>query len=134
MEPYICSIPKRKHLYFTEIRKAHVTIDSISKMRVKLAVHTLSEKVAKEMEECDREATEETRKYIKACATFWNIFNDLAPMKTSSDKRMMELNNVLDYFTTWREWLALKYKTKTEQSQHFILWQLMSDLNVICHL
>ena len=120
----------RRHLYVTDLRKAHVTIDSISKMRVKLAVHTLSEKVAKEMEECDREATEETRKYIKACATFWNIFNDPAPMKTSSDKRMTELNNVLDYFTTWREWLALKYKTKTEQSQHFISWQSMSDLNV----
>ena len=72
----------RRHLYVTDIRKAHVAIDSIriSKMRVKLAVHTLSEKVAKEMEECDEEATVETRKYIKACATFWNIFNDPAPM------------------------------------------------------
>ena len=120
----------RRHLYVTDIRKAHVAIDSISKMRVKLAVHTLSEKVAKEMEECDEEATVETRKYIKACATFWNIFNDPAPMKTSNDKRMTELNNVLDYFTTWQEWLALKYKTKTEQSQHFISWQSMSDLNV----
>lgn len=96
-------------------------------MRVKLAVHTLSEKVAAEMEECDGEATVETRKYIKACAKFWNIFNDTTPMKTSNDRRMAELENVLQYFTSWQEWLALKYEKKKDQSEHFISWQTMSD-------
>ena len=40
---------KGRHLYVTDIRKSHVEIDSISKMRVKLAVQTLSMKVANEM-------------------------------------------------------------------------------------
>ena len=120
----------RRHLYVTDLRKAHVTIDSVSKMRVKLAVHTLSEKVAAEMEECDEEATVETRKYIKACAKFWNIFNDPTPMKTSNDKRMTELKNVLEYFTSWQKWLAVKYEKKKDQSEHFISWQTMSDLTV----
>ena len=120
----------RRHLYVTDLRKAHVTIDSVSKMRVKLAVHTLSEKVAREMEECDEEATVETRKYIKACAKFWNIFNDPAPIKTSSDGRMMELKDVIEYFTTWQEWLEQKYEKKKDRTEHFISWQSMSDLTV----
>ncbi len=62
----------KRHLYITDMRKAHVTIDSVSKMRVKLAVDTLSLKVAKEMEACDKKTTEETRKYITMCQMFWS--------------------------------------------------------------
>lgn len=120
----------RRHLYVTDLRKAHVTIDSISKMRVKLAVQTLSHKVVKEMEECDKEATKETRKYIQICETFWEIFNNPAPMKTPEDKRILQLNEVLDYFNTWEKWLAQRYHTKSEQAKHFISWQTISDLKV----
>lgn len=70
---HIYSVYKRetqRHLYVTDMRKAHVTIDSVSKMRVKLAVDTLSLKVAQEMEACDKKTTEETRKYITMCQTF----------------------------------------------------------------
>ena len=72
----------KRYLYATDIRKAHVTIDNVSKMRVKLAVQTLSEKVAKEMEECDNVNTKETRTYIRTCDTFWNIFNNPDPIRT----------------------------------------------------
>jgi hypothetical protein len=41
---------KKIHLYVTDLRKSHVEIDSFSKMRVKLAVQTLSSKVVEEME------------------------------------------------------------------------------------
>ena len=63
----------KRHLYVTDLRKAHVTINSLSKIRVKLAVQTLSEKVEKEMKKCDKEATEEKKKlhssmcYILEC-------------------------------------------------------------------
>jgi hypothetical protein len=120
----------KRHLYVTDLRKAHVTIDSLSKMRVKLAVQTLSNKVAKEMAECDREATEGTREYILACATFWNVFNDHAPIRTSEDPRITQLNGVLKYFMSWHDWLAKKFETKSEQAKHFISWQTMSDLKV----
>jgi hypothetical protein len=75
----------KRHLYVTDIRKAHVIIDSLSKMRVKLAVQTLP-KMLNEMKECDREATEETRNYI--CATFWNVFNDPTPITSGTDQRI----------------------------------------------
>ena len=89
-------------------------------MRVKLAVQTLSEKVEKEMKGCDKEATEETRNYILACATFWNVFNDPTPIRTGTDQRITQLNDVLKYFMTWQEWLSQKFKNKTDQAQHFI--------------
>ena len=75
MEPRVRSLPTRKQKASLCNGSEDVTIDSLSKMRVKLAVQTLSEKFEKEMKECDKEATEETRNYILACATFWNVFN-----------------------------------------------------------
>ncbi len=110
----------KRHLYVRDIRKAHVTIDNLSKMRVKLAVQTLSEKVENEMKECDREATEETRNYILACATFWNVFKDPTRIRSGTDQRITQLNDVLKYFMTWQEWLAQKYEKKAEQAKHNI--------------
>ena len=57
----------------TDLRKAHVNLDNVNKMRVKLAVQTLSSKVIKEMEECENEATEQTQHYLKMCEVFWNV-------------------------------------------------------------
>ena len=40
---------RKRRLYATDLRSAHVHIDSLSKMRIKLAVKTLSSKVREEM-------------------------------------------------------------------------------------
>ena len=80
-------------------RKAHVTIDNVSKICDKLALHTLSEKVAVEMEECDREATVDHEKIHQGLCKILNIFSDPTLMKTSNNKRMTELKTVLEYFT-----------------------------------
>jgi hypothetical protein len=120
----------KRHLYITDIQKAHITVDCLSKMRVKLAVQTLSVKVANEMPECDRDVTEGTREYILACAAFWDVFNNHTPIRTSDDPRVTQMNGVLKYFTSWHEWLIGKYKKKSEQAKYFISWQTMSDLKV----
>jgi hypothetical protein len=112
------------------MRKAHVTIDSVSKMRVKLAVDTLSLKVAQEMEACDNKTTEETRKYITMCFTFWSIFNDSMALKTVDDACISKLDGVVQYFYDWESWLSQKYETKAEQAQHYISWQTKFDLHV----
>lgn len=123
---------QRRHLYVTDLRKAHVEIDSMSKMRVKLAVQTLSTKVANEMQECEYEATEETRNYIKTCEKFWNVFNDPKPLNRIEDRRISQLDEVIKYFKDWKSWLCTQYKTKAMQSQHFISWQTEFDLEVRC--
>ena len=94
----------KRHLYVTDIRKAHVEIDRISKMRVKLAVETLSTKVANEMEACEKDATEQTRRYIRICEKFWKAFNDLRPLNTVDDGRISELDEVVKYFKDWGAW------------------------------
>ena len=112
------------------MRKSHVEIDAISKMRVKLAVETLSLKVANEMEASDCEATKQTRRYITNCDTFWNVFNDPKPLKSPDDSRIKDLENVVKYFEDWKIWLSEKFKTKAQQAQHFISWQTKFDLDV----
>ena len=107
-----------------------MTIDSVSKMHVKLAVDTLSLKVAKEMGACDKKTSEETRKYITMCQMFWSIFNDLLPLKTVDDVRISKLDGVMQYFYDWESWLSQKYEMKAEQAQHYISCQTKFDLQV----
>ena len=57
---------KDRHIYATDLRDAHVQLDSVSKMRVKLAVQTLNSKVRKDMERHDPAATESTQLFIIA--------------------------------------------------------------------
>ena len=93
---------QNRHLYVTDLRKSHVQIDSFSKMRVKLAVETLSSKVAGEMEASEPEATVQTRRYIKNCDMSWKVFSDPTPLVNIDDKRIRELDSVMKYFEDWR--------------------------------
>ena len=103
---------QNRHLYVTDLRKSHVQIDSFSKMRVKLAVETLSSKVAAEMEASESEATVQTRRYIKNCDIFWKVFSDPTPLVNIDDKRIRELDSVMKYFEDWRIWLSKKFPKK----------------------
>ena len=98
-------------------------------MRVKLAVETLSLKVANEME-CDKQSTSETRKFILMCQLFWSVFNDPTPLRTIDDHRLSKLDVVVQYFHDWENWLSEKYKTKTEQAKHYISLQTKFDPQV----
>ena len=97
---------------------------------MKLAVQTLSLKVANEMEASDCEATKQTCHYIINCDTFWNVFSDPKPLKSPDDSGIKDLENVVKYFEDWKIWLSEKFKTKAQQVQHFISWQTKFDLDV----
>lgn len=64
------------------------------------------------MQECECEATEETRNYIKACEKFWNMFNDPKPLSTIKDCRISQLDEVVKYFEDWNSWLCTQNKKK----------------------
>ena len=70
---------KKRRLYTTDLRSSHVHLDSLSKMRVKLAVHTLSSKVQADMAFHENNVTASTQEYIKMCETLWTVFNDNQP-------------------------------------------------------
>ena len=82
------------------------------------------------MEACENDTTEQTRKYIRICEKFWKAFNDPRPLNTVDDGRISELYEVVKYFKDWGAWLAKKFPTKSEQSDHFISWQTKFDLEV----
>ena len=126
---------KRRHVCTTKLRKERVYLDSLSKMRVKLAVQALSSSVARDMELHDQNTTEQTRKYIKACETAWLVFNDNKKLDTVNDERFQKLDEVVSFFDEWKVEIDNTYPTKAEQAKHFITWQTMFDLKVcICRL
>ena len=121
---------KLRHCYVTKIRRGHVFLDSLSKMRVKLAVDVLSSAVSNEMHLNDNIETVETQRYIEECEKLWNIFNSMDPVRSDNDPKLQELLEGLSYFTLWKSDLSRIYRTKKEQAAHFIAWQTYNDLQV----
>ena len=83
---------KRRRIYVTPLRKSHVQLDNLSKIRVKLAINTL--KVADESREPENEVTQSTQEYICICHNLWEIFNGRHPIKTVQEPRIGALDNV----------------------------------------
>ncbi len=121
---------KHRRIYSTDLRNAHVQLDSASKMRVKLAVQALNSKVKNDMERHDPIATESTQEFIANCETLWKVLNDNTPLSSSNDPRMTDLDNVIKFFDNWKDELSLMFKTKSEIASHFITWQTMFDIKV----
>ena len=86
---------QKRRLYATDLRNAHVHLDNLSKMRVKLAVHTLSEKVCRDMALHENNSREKTQEFIKMCEMLWNVFNDNSPLQSITDQRITNLTRYL---------------------------------------
>ena len=121
---------KLRNLYVTDLRSSHINLDNLSKMRVKLAVQTLSEKVTSEMSKCDDDNTKATQNYITICSKFWSVFNSAKPLRAKDVEIIQLLDDVVKFFKDWQETLKSQFETKTEQAKHFISWQTMFDLMV----
>lgn len=78
---------KKHSLFGTDLRHCHLDLDSLIEMRVKLAVLTLSSKVAADMSKFENDATSSTQEYI------FNVKNSgrcLMTQKHSEMKMMQE--------------------------------------------
>ena len=118
---------KQRHLFSTDLRSSHVHLDSLSKMRVKLAVQVLNSKVREDMEKYEADITSSTQKFICNCETLWNVFNDTTPLSSETDVRLGKIEDVLDSFRKWENELAKQFSLQTEQSSWFISWQTFYD-------
>ena len=123
---------RKRRLYATDLRRSHVNLDNLSKMRVKLAVDTLSRKVQQDMATHENDITTETQEFISMCETLWNVFNDNTPLQSPTDSRITKLNQVLNYFKAWKHQLNQTFQRRADVSDHFITWQTMFDLEVRC--
>ena len=101
-------------------------------MRVKLAVNTLSQKVADEMKAHENNVTESTQQYITMCHNLWQVFDDRRPIFSVRDPRIDTLDTVLSFFSDWKASLVSEFKNQSQISSHFITWQTMFDIQVQC--
>ena len=62
----------------------------------------------------------------------WNVFKDNSPLQLITDQRVTNLNQVLNYFKAGKQELQQTFHRRTDVSEHFITWQTMFDLEVIC--
>ena len=126
---HVTDVYKREQLrslYSTDLPSSHINLDNLSKMRVKLAVYTLSEKVAKEMKECDDSNTKATQEYISACSNFWQVINASEPLHTQEFKEKIKLlDDVILFFNDWKKSLETVFNIKSEQANHFVSWQII---------
>ena len=123
---------KRRRLYATPLRKAHVELDNLSKMRVKLAVNNLQQKVADEMKAHENNVTESTQQYIAMCHNVWQVFDDRRPISSVRDPRIDTLDTVLSFFCDRKASLVSEFKNQSHTSSHFITWRTMFDIQVQC--
>eukprot|EP00112_Aurelia_sp_Birch-Aquarium-sp1_P004779 Seg1542.3 transcript_id=Seg1542.3/GoldUCD/mRNA.D3Y31 product="Transposable element P transposase" protein_id=Seg1542.3/GoldUCD/D3Y31 len=113
---------------YTKLTSSHINLDSLTKMRVKLAVETLAIEVADDMFQYDYEKTAETQRYVRASCEMFGVFNSKEPLCDSEDTRMVVLEGGLNYFQSWKE--SLQHLDKKTKSASFISWETFFDLQV----
>lgn len=119
---------KARRARYTKLTDAHINIDNLSKMRVKLAVETLSREVANDMAMNDHYATSETQQYINICSDMFHAFNSRSPLSSPQDERINILQGAMGYFESWKA--SLSTEDKKIQEKSFITRETMFDLQV----
>lgn len=119
---------KKRRARFCKLTSAHVNLDSLSKMRVKLAVETLSREVADDMAVNDNDNTHETQMYINISSDLFKVFNSKQPLFSPDDGRLCILQGAIEYFSSWK--ISLESADSKTQAASFITRETMFDLQV----
>ncbi|CAC5385467.1 unnamed protein product [Mytilus coruscus] len=120
----------KRVLPITKLNADAIYLNNFSKMRVNLAVHTLSNAVAKEMEENENEVTKATQKYIKVSSRIFEILNSEEPVKEETDPRIAELVEINEWFFQWSTELEHEFILPSEIQKHNISWQTIQDVHL----
>ena len=112
----------------TPLTREHTDLDSVSKMKMKLAMDVFDTSIRTHMERHNVDATVETRQYLNKCSTILSVFNSAEPLRLPEDERITQLEEVKVWFTEWKRDVAVKFLDKSERQQRFIAWQTFEDL------
>ena len=93
---------KRRASYSSPLRKQHVFLDSLSKMKVKYAVDVLSSSVQREMPLNDNNIQKRLKHFVRDCEKLWTVFNDKGNLESPDDEHFVKLTEIIDYFHTWK--------------------------------
>ena len=122
---------KIQFLQETPLRRAHMEIDSLSKMRVKLAVEVVArQEVRQNMLRHDPIDTESTQKFLSICEQFWYVFNSEYPLRSAQDHRIDIITEIEDFLQQWVQQLTNTFLSKSARRDHFMSWQTLEDLKL----
>ena len=119
---------KKRRARYCKISSAHVHLDSLSKMWVKLAVETLSKEFADDMAMYDIDNTHETQRNINICSELFKVFNSKQPLSSPEDGRLCMLQGAIVYFSSWK--ISLETADSKTEAASFITREIMFDLQV----
>ena len=68
------------------------------------------------------------QEFICMCTTLWDVFNDNMPLQSMTDPPIAKLNQVLNYFKTWKQQLNQIFQRRADFLDYFITWQTIFDL------
>ena len=122
---------KLQYLQETPLRRAHMDIDSLSKMRVKLAVESIArQEVRTNMLQHAPLETMSTQKFLLMCEKFWNVFNSDVPLRSTQDDRISVVTQIEIFLQQWVQQLSHSFNSKSARRDHFMSWQTLEDLTL----
>ena len=115
-------------LRVTPLTREHVNLDSLTKMKNKLAYDVFHESVERHMATHDNDTTRGTQEYLRHGRLLFDVYMSSEPMSSPADQRLTNLNIAKDWFQTWREHLRHAYPDKKTRATRFVAWQTFEDI------
>ena len=115
-------------LRVTPLTHEHINLDSLSKMKNKLAYNVFHELVEKHMASHDNLATTATQAYLKHGRLLFESFMSTEPLSSPNDHRLTTLAVARDWFVTWRAHLRHAYTDGKSRATRFVAWQTFEDV------
>ena len=112
----------------TPLTKEHTNLDSLSKMKNRLAYDIFAQAVQTHMQEHSHAATTATRVYLQQCTTLMEVFQSNEPLRLPEDDRLKQLKEVKEWFVSWRDHVRITYLNKQVRAKRFVAWQTFEDL------
>ena len=120
----------KRSIPLTKLNADCIYLNNFTKMRVNLAVNTLCESVAREMQESENDATKSTQKYIQVSAKMFDILNSQIAIKDCTDERIAEIEKINRWFFEWETELEDEFIIPSEIQKHNISWQTIQDTHL----
>lgn len=114
----------------TPLTLEHTNLDSVTKMKNKLAFDVFDPSVEIHMLRHNAVNTIATRQYLEKCRILMEVFTSTEPLKYPHDGRIRQIKKVKEWFVDWHENVRISYLDKTERHQRFVAWQTYEDLRL----
>ena len=110
------------------LTREHIFLDSLSKMKTKLAYDVFDKSVERNVAVHTTDATKSAQRYLSESRKLLDVFRSTAPLGKVIDERIGQLQSAGDWFTSWLAQLRGQYPNRKECAKHFVAWQTYDDI------